>query len=104
MADLADHFGLNDFFSTVVWDIFEADEEEGAIAFDAFASAVGRGADALAEPAEFVRVGLVPDLVEVWVLAKLAVLKRMTGGLVKDRKGPLVEKGRGICATGGGMG
>ena len=58
----------------------------------------------MAEPAEFVRVGLVPDLVEVWVLAELAVFEILTGGLVKDGKGPFFEKGRGLCVTGGGMG
>ena len=73
-------------------------------AFDAFASAVGRGANALAEPAEFVRVGLVPDFVEVWVLEELAVFERLTGGFVEDRKGPFLDKGRGICAMCGGMG
>ena len=85
-------------------DIFEADEEEGVVAFDTFSSAVGRGADALADPAEFFRVGLVTDLVEVWVLYELAVFESLTGGLVEDRKGPFLEKGRGICATGDGMG
>ena len=85
-------------------DIFEADEEEGVGAFDAFAGAVGRGADALAEPSEFVQVGIVPDLVEVWVLAELAVFESLTGGLVKDEKGPFLEKGRGIYATSSGMG
>ena len=57
----------------------------------------------MAEPAEFVRVGLVPDLVEVWVLAELAVLESLDGGLVEDGKGPLVDKGREICAPVGGM-
>ena len=61
-ADLANHFGVSDFFSVVGGDIFEADKEEGVGAFDKFASAVGRGEDALAEPADFVRVGLDPDL------------------------------------------
>ena len=55
-VDLANHFGVSDFFSVVGGDIFEADKEESVGAFDAFASAVGRSADALAEPAEFVRV------------------------------------------------
>ena len=54
------------------------------------ASAVGRGADDLEEPAEFFRVGLVPDLVEVWVLMELPVLKSLPGGFVKDRKGPFL--------------
>ena len=80
------------------------DEEEVVGDFDAFSSAVGRGADALAEPAEFFQVGLVPYLVEVWVLVELEVFESLTGGLVKDGKGPFLEKGRGICATGGGMG
>ena len=53
-ADLANHFGVSDFFSTVGGDIFETNEEEGVGDFDAFASAVGRGANDLAEPAEFV--------------------------------------------------
>ena len=61
-------------------------------------------ADASAEPDEFVRVGLVPDLVEVWVLAELAVFESLPGGFVEDGKGPFLQKGRGICASGGGMG
>ena len=101
---LANYFGVSDFYSAVGGDIFKADEEEGVGAFDAFASAIGRGVDALAEPAVLVRVGLVPDLVEVWGLAELAVFKSLTGGLVEDGKGPFLEKGRGICATDGGMG
>ena len=55
-ADFSNHFGVSDFFAAVCGDIFEADEEEGVGAFDAFARAVGRGANALAEPAEFVGV------------------------------------------------
>ena len=85
-------------------DIFEADEEEGVGAFDTLASAVKRGADALAELAEFVRVGLVPDLVEVWVLAELALFKSLPSAFVKDGKGPFLQKGSGICALGGGVG
>ena len=46
-------------------DIFEVDEEECVGAFDTLVSDIERGADALAEPAKFVLVGLVPDLVEV---------------------------------------
>ena len=53
-ANLANHFGVNDLFSVVGGDIFEADEEEGVGSFDTLASSIGRGADALAEPAEFV--------------------------------------------------
>ena len=55
-ADFVDHFGVSDFFAVVCGDIFEADDEEGVGAFDAFARAVGRGPNALAEPAEFVGV------------------------------------------------
>ena len=54
MADLANYFGVSDLFLAVDRDIFEADEEEGVGAFDSFAPAVRRGADALAELAEFV--------------------------------------------------
>ena len=53
-ADFANHFGVSDFFAAVGRDIFEADEEEGVGDFDVFARAVGRGTDALADPAEFV--------------------------------------------------
>ena len=52
-ADLANHFGVSDLFSAFSGDIFEADEEECVGAFDAFASAIGRGADALVDLAEF---------------------------------------------------
>ena len=62
-ADLVNHFGVSDFLSVVGGDIFEADEKEGVGSFYTLASAVRRGADALAELAEFVLVGLVPDLV-----------------------------------------
>ena len=50
-ADLANHFGVSDFFSAVGGDVFETDEEEGVGAFDMLASYVRRGADALADPA-----------------------------------------------------
>ena len=104
MADLANHFGVSDFFSAVGRDIFKADEEENVSSFDAFSSDVGRGDDDFADPAEFVRVGLVPYLVEVWVLAELEVFECLSGGLVEDREGPFLEKRRRISATGGGMG
>ena len=68
-AKFANNFGVSDLFAAVGGDIFKADEKEGVDAFDAFAQAVGRGTDALAYPAEFFGVQLVPDLVEVWVLA-----------------------------------
>ena len=51
--DFENHFGVSDFFAAVGGDIFEAGEEEGIGVFDAFARAVGRGTNALAEPAEF---------------------------------------------------
>ena len=74
-------------FSAVGGDIFEADEEECVGSFDTLVSAIGRGAGALSDPAEFVRVGLVPDLVEVWVLTELTVFESLTGGFVEDREG-----------------
>ena len=45
-AELANHFGVSDFFSLVGGDIFKADEEEGVGSFDTLASAFGGGADA----------------------------------------------------------
>ena len=89
-AYLANHFGVSDFLSAVGGDIFEADEEEGVGSLYTFSSAVGRVANALAEPAEFVRVGLVPDLVEVWVLMELTVFESLPGGFVEDGKGPFL--------------
>ena len=72
-ADLTNHFGISDFGSAVGWDVFEPDEEEGVGSLDALACAVGGGADTLAEAAEFVGVGVVPDLVKIWVLAEFPV-------------------------------
>ena len=72
-ADLANHFGVSDLLSAVGRDFFEADEEERVGFLDMLDCAVGGGADALTEPAEFVGVGLVPDLVEVWVLTELTI-------------------------------
>ena len=103
-ADLANHFGVSDFLSEVGGYIFEADEEEGVGSLDLLASAVGGGADTLAESAEFVGVGIVPDLVEVWVLTELTVFECLYSGFVKDGKGPLLYKGRGIGASGRGVG
>ena len=57
----------------------------------------------MAEPAEFVKVGLVPDLVKVWVLTELTVFESLTGGFVEDGKGPFFYKGRGIGASGRGV-
>ena len=58
----------------------------------------------MAEPSEFVQVGIVSDLVEVWVLAELAVFGSLASGFIEDGKGPFLQKGRGICEAGGGMG
>ena len=71
-------------------DIFEAGEEEGVSYLYTLASAVGRGADALAESAEFVRLKLVTDLVEVWVLTELTVFESLPGGFVEDGKDPFL--------------
>ena len=62
-ANLANHFGVSDFFSAVGGDTFKAYEEEGAGSLDSLACAVGGGANTLAESAEFVGVGIIPDLV-----------------------------------------
>ena len=62
-ADLANHFGVSDFCSAFGWDIFEADEEEGAGSLELLGCAVGGGADTLAEAAEFIGMRVFPDLV-----------------------------------------
>ena len=72
-AYLANHFGVSDFLSAFGGDIFKADEEEGVSSLDSLACVVRGGANTLAELAEFVGVGLVPDLVEVWVLTELTL-------------------------------
>ena len=72
-ADLTNHFDISDFGSAVGWDVLEPDEEEGAGSLDVLAYAVRGGSDTLAEAAEFVGVGVVPDIVKVWVLAELPV-------------------------------
>ena len=64
-ADLANYFGVGDFGSAVGWDVFESDDKERVGSLDTLACAVGGGADTLTEAAEFVGVGVVPDLVEV---------------------------------------
>ena len=56
MGGLYTPSGVSDLFAAICRDIFEADEGKGVGAFDAFARAVGRGANALADLAEFVRV------------------------------------------------
>ena len=53
-ADIANHFGVSNFLSAVGGDIFEANDEEGVSSLDTLVSAIGRGADALSDPAEFV--------------------------------------------------
>ena len=53
-----------------------------------FAGASGGGANALAELTKFVAVGFVPDGVEIWVVAKLAVFKCPSGFFVEDGHGP----------------
>ena len=55
-AEFSNHFGVSDLFAAVGRDVFEVDEEEGVHSFVKFAQAVGRGANALAEQAEFVGV------------------------------------------------
>ena len=58
----------------------------------------------MAEAAQFVGVGVVPDLVEVWVLAELSVFKCLSCGFIEDGKGPLVYEGGGLGAAGSGVG
>ena len=38
------------------------------------------------------------------MLVEFAVFESLTGGLVEDKKGLFLEKGRGVSVTGGGMG
>ena len=58
----------------------------------------------MAEAVEFVGVGIIPDLVEVWVFSELPVLQGLSCGFVKDGKGPLLYKVRGIGASVSGVG
>ena len=58
----------------------------------------------MTEVAEFVGVGVVPDLVEVWVLAELSVLECLSCEFVEDGKVPLVYEGGGVGAAGSSVG
>ena len=68
-------------------------DKEGVGSLDALACAVRGGANALAEAAEFVGVGVVSHLLEIWVLSKLPVFECLPCGFVKDGKGPFVYEG-----------
>ena len=72
-ADLVNHFGVSDFRPALGWDVFQPDDKEGAGSLDVLACAVGGGADTLAEAAKFLGIIVVPDLVEIRVLADLPI-------------------------------
>ena len=62
--------------------VFVVNDVEGVCAFHAFGRAIGCGANALAEAAQFVGVGFAPYLSEHRVFAELAVFEGFTGGVV----------------------
>ena len=83
-TDLADHFGVSDFLAAVQQYVFVVYDIEGVCSLDAFGGAIGGGANALAEAAQFVGVGLAPYLSKRRVFAELVVFKGFAGGVVKD--------------------
>ena len=87
-----DHFGVGDLFATLLWDVLISNDIEGISAFDNLAGLGGVGADTLAEAAEFIGVGAVPDVFVGRILAELAVLQGLACGGVKDKEGPVVDE------------
>ena len=55
------------------------------------ACAGGRGANALAQAADFIALGLVPSALELGMAAELAILKHLASIQVQDRHGPGVK-------------
>ena len=55
------------------------------------ACAGGRGANALAQAADFIALGLVPSALELGMAAELAILKHLASIQVQDRHGPVVK-------------
>ena len=69
----------------LLWDVLISDDPEGVGTFDTLTGLGGVGANALAEAAEFIGVGSVPDVFVRGMLAKLAMLQILAGGSIKDR-------------------
>ena len=73
--DLSDNHGVANFMPTVLRNVRELDELEGICAFYALLPWAFRTfSDTLAETAEFVGIGGVPDSGELGVFAQLSVL------------------------------
>jgi len=88
----ADNLGVSDFFASVAGNVFIMDRVERVGAFDALAVGSGAGSDALAETAEFVGIGLVPDVLVFRVSSELAVLKSLACIQVDDWASPVSEE------------
>ena len=87
-----DHFGVGDLFATLLWDVLILDDLEDIGNFDKLASLGGVGSDTLAEAAEFIGVGAVPDVFVGGMLAELAMLQGLAGGGFKDGEGPFIDE------------
>ena len=72
--DDIDHFGVGDLFAPILWDVFVKDYLEGIGTFDELDSLGWVGAETLAEAAEFVGLGAVPDVFVGRILTELAML------------------------------
>jgi hypothetical protein len=81
-TDLADHIGVSDFLAAVQRYVFVVNDIEGVCAFDAFGGAIGCGANALAEAAQFVGIGFAPYLSERRVFVELALFEGFAGVVV----------------------
>ena len=93
------HFGVGDLFAMLLWDVLISDDLEGIGAFDTLSSLGGVGADTLAEAAEFIRVGAVPDVFVSRMLAEFAMLQGLASGGVKEVEGPVVDDVRCVLAA-----
>ena len=74
-ADLANDFCVGNFLAYVRWDVVIVGNKESVGAQNSFFRAGGIGAYALAEESNFVGVGLVPDILVLWMFAELSVFK-----------------------------
>ncbi len=99
-----DNPGVGNILASIRGNIHVGDGSKGVGAFDAFASRAGVvGANALAEPTEFIGIGLIPYGLEGRMGAELTVFKHTPGGLVQDRECNVVGRARGgergVCGS-----
>ena len=74
-SDLTHNHGVENFFSSVLRDIFKSNDAEGVCALHAFIiGAFSSFSDSLAYSDKFIGIGYVSCVRKLWVLAELSVL------------------------------